>query len=250
MIKAIKDYAYHIVEYADSIWIPGGPDLHPAFYGEENTRSYPSWNYYREILEFSMTDAAIAMDKPILGICHGSQLVNVYYGGTLYQHVDGQSGITPELEILTYEGLLGSILEGPIRGPSYHHQAVKDLAPPLEVVAIYDGVVKATQATDGSKVMLCQFHPEYEEDKNSENILNQFIHLSSQEKILSTALSLSDVIDFGSPLGSVIESTNHKSQPASGSLFNTIIDYAMSFGFASSTIMSQLAHETNPIFCA
>ncbi|HRE32059.1 MAG TPA: gamma-glutamyl-gamma-aminobutyrate hydrolase family protein, partial [Candidatus Berkiella sp.] len=72
-INAIKAFAYDRLEKADAIWIPGGPDLHPEFYGENNTDSWPSSNYYREILEFSLTEAALALGKPILGICHGSQ---------------------------------------------------------------------------------------------------------------------------------------------------------------------------------
>jgi len=207
MINAIKAYAYKVLENADSVWIPGGPDLHPEFYGETNTASYiwGGYGYYREILEFSLTEAALALDKPILGICHGSQLVNVYLGGTLHQHVDGQSGITPELKIETHFGLIGSVIEGPTHGPSYHHQSVKDVAPTLEVVATYDGVIKATQATDGSKVMLCQFHPEYEHDKSSENILNQFLGLSAEDKMRSKIVELSDVVDFGTPISTLLE---------------------------------------------
>lgn len=213
MINSIKASAYQMMENADAVWIPGGPDLHPAFYGEQNIASYPHDDYYREILEFSLTEAALSMNKPILGICHGSQLVNVYYGGTLHQHVEGHGSITPELEVHTHDGLLGSVIDGPIRGPSYHHQAVKDVAHPLQVVASYEGVVKATQSTDGSKVMLCQFHPEYESDKNSENILNQFINLSAQDKVKAKAIQLSDVVDFGTSLGSILVDEAPIAQP-------------------------------------
>ncbi len=205
MIQTIKASAYQAMGNADAVWIPGGPDLHPEFYGEENTYSYPSYDYYREILEFSLTEAALKMDKPILGVCHGSQLVNVYYGGTLHQNVDGHGGgITPQLEVHTHDGLLGSVIDGPIHGPSYHHQAVKDVAHPLQVVATYNGVIKATQATDGSKMMLTQFHPEYEYDKNSENILNLFVDLSSEEKMRAKAIQISEVVDFGTSLESIL----------------------------------------------
>lgn len=207
LINAIKAYAYQVVENADSIWIPGGPDLHPQFYGEENTASY-IWEdagFYREILEFSLAEAALAFDKPIIGICHGSQLMNVYLGGTLHQHVDGQSGIIPKLNIETHAGLLGSVLEEEAHGPSYHHQAVKDLAPNLEVVATYNGVIKATQSTDGSKIMLCQFHPEHEHDKSSENILKQFMSLSAEDKMRSKIIEISDVVDFGTPIEKLLD---------------------------------------------
>lgn len=234
-INAIKAYAYEQMAMADSIWIPGGPDLHPEFYGEENNHSYPSYSYYREILEFSLTEAALALNKPIIGICHGSQLVNVYLGGTLHQHVDGQSGISPLLVVVTDQGLLGSVIHGDIEGPSYHHQAVKDVAPTLEVVATYDGVIKATQATDGSKVMLCQFHPEYEHDQNSENILHQFLNLSAEDKLLSTAIALSDVVDFGTPMNDVLTTlhdtpaSSHATITNSPNWFDTTLGYIASF---------------------
>lgn len=198
LINAIKDLAYKVIEKTDAVWIPGGPDVHPEFYGETNTHSWVSdHSYYREILEFSLTEAALAMNKTVFGVCHGSQLVNVYLGGTLHQHVPGHAGITPELTVETREGLLGSAIdEGSFRGPSYHHQAVKDLAPTLEVVATYGGVIKATQATDGNKIMLTQFHPEYETDQNSINILKQFVSVSSEAKMKEKMIELSDVIQF------------------------------------------------------
>lgn len=195
IINAIKEYAYQIMDIADGLWIPGGPDLHPEFYNEPNNESYPSYSYYREILEFSLSQAAITMDKPILGVCHGSQLMNVYLGGTLYQHVDTPYGYVT-LQAHKKEGLIGSVIEDNLIGPSYHHQAVKDIAKSLEVVATHDGIIKATQATDGKKIMLCQFHPENEADQSSINILNQFVNISSDQKIKSTMIKLSDVIEL------------------------------------------------------
>lgn len=233
IINAIKAYAYEQMIIADSIWIPGGPDLHPEFYGETNYHSDPSDNYYREILEFSLTEAALVLNKPIIGICHGSQLVNVYLGGTLHQHVDGQNGITPLLEVITHQGLLGSIIQGDIAGPSYHHQAVKEVAANLEVVATYNGVIKATQATDGSKVLLCQFHPEYEQDQNSENILRQFLNLSSEKKILSETIALSEVVDFGTPIADVLANLSkpglNDTKVADNSWFTSLTNYFISF---------------------
>lgn len=246
-INAIKAYAYEQMAIADSIWIPGGPDLHPEFYGEENNHSYPSYSYYREILEFSLTEAALALNKPIIGICHGSQLVNVYLGGTLHQHVDDQSGISPQLEVVTRQGLLGSVIHGDIQGPSYHHQAVKDVAPTLEVVATYNGVIKATQATDGSKLMLCQFHPEYEADQNSENILHQFLNLSAEDKLLSTAIALSDVVDFGTPMNDVL--TTLHDAPASNDTSSHWFDNALTYiaSFMPSFISVESTHMQNEI---
>ncbi|MGD9592936.1 MAG: gamma-glutamyl-gamma-aminobutyrate hydrolase family protein [Candidatus Berkiella sp.] len=213
LIKSIHDYAHHIMSSAQALWIPGGPDVHPEFYNESNTASYPSYSYYREILEFSLAQAAIEMNKPIIGICHGSQLMNVYLGGTLFQHIDTPSGHV----LLTshkQDGLIGSVIDDNLIGPSYHHQAVKDVAKSLEVVATSrDGVIKATQAIDGKSIMLCQFHPEYQADKSSVNILNQFVNISAEQNIKSKAIELADVLDLNHDIAglgsSPIQSTSN-----------------------------------------
>lgn len=252
MINAIKKIAYAAVENADAIWIPGGPDLHPEFYGEENTHSYVRQSYYREILEFSLTEAALAANKTILGVCHGSQLVNVYLGGTLHQHVDGQSGIIPILEVKTNDGLLGSVIDGPIMGPSYHHQAVKDVAPTLEVVATYNNVIKATQATDGSKVMLTQFHPEHERDQNSQNILRQFINLSSEDKIKSKMLELGDILHFdNNSIGHLLEQNLPPLASEAPIGLGTFIMDTFSSGLQyAATLPSMITHEIEQVIMA
>ncbi|HRE32058.1 MAG TPA: gamma-glutamyl-gamma-aminobutyrate hydrolase family protein, partial [Candidatus Berkiella sp.] len=132
--------------------------------------------------------------------------------------------------------------DGPIHGPSYHHQAVKDVAPTLEVVATYNGVIKATQATDGSKVMLCQFHPEYEYDKNSENILNQFMGISAENKILSKVIEISDIVDFGTPLDKIL--VDEPVLPAqTQNISTTVYNYFASFvpSFFTETIQTEIS---------
>ncbi|MBS0289669.1 MAG: gamma-glutamyl-gamma-aminobutyrate hydrolase family protein [Proteobacteria bacterium] len=211
IIKKIKDYAYSIMEKTDALWIPGGPDLHPEFYGEENISSYPPFSYYREILEFSLTDAAVALQKPILGICHGSQLVNVFLGGSLHQNVDGNSGISPDLDILTYKGPIGSALDknGSVLAPSYHHQAVNRVADSLEVVAKYKDVIKATQSKDGTPIMLTQYHPEHKADQNSINILDRFSDFSLNNALKKVTLKIADVLHIDSSfLNEASHSTN------------------------------------------
>lgn len=194
LINSIVEKAKAIMETSDALWVPGGPDLHPEFYGQENTASYSPYSYYREILEFALTEAAIEKSKPILGVCHGLQLVNVYLGGTLLQDVQGHTGIAPILTILTEEGPMGSAIKGNLKGPSYHHQAVDKIASTLEMVAQYNNVLKAAQSTSGSPIMLTQFHPEYEADQNNINILNKFINFSYDSAIKKKTIQLSDIL--------------------------------------------------------
>lgn len=228
LINQIKANAFEFMQENDALWIPGsGDDIHPEFYGQAQLpETDPSASYYREILEFALTEAAIALNKPILGICHGSQMVNVYLGGTLHQHVEGQWGIKPELTVLTDKGPLGSAIQGTILGPSYHHQAVDKVGEGLEVVAKYGDIVKATQANDAKPIMLCQFHPEYQVDQNSKNILQRFMDLSSESAVKTETLKISDLLHLDTHLfqdsseyTSIIEgSTAFVAQPVTSTL--------------------------------
>lgn len=76
------------VSECDGILVPGGlPDVDPALYGEENQGSM---NLDRELddLQLAVIDAAVKAKKPMLTICRGMQLVNVYFGGTLIQDLE------------------------------------------------------------------------------------------------------------------------------------------------------------------
>lgn len=71
----------------DGLILPGGlPDIAPANYGERNVSCH-TIEPELDIAQFRMLDTAVALNKPILGICRGHQLLNVYYGGTLIQDV-------------------------------------------------------------------------------------------------------------------------------------------------------------------
>ncbi len=83
---------YHTVEELDvnafdCLLLPGGQDINPARYGQENNGS-GVWNDELDELQLAFLDAAVKAGKPIFGICRGMQLMNVYFGGTLVQHIE------------------------------------------------------------------------------------------------------------------------------------------------------------------
>lgn len=86
-IVAIKEYAKTVLADKAGLWIPGdGDDIHPEFYHQVKTPSTDTAStYVKEILEFALIDEALKHDKPIMGVCHGSQIVNVFLGGDLMQ---------------------------------------------------------------------------------------------------------------------------------------------------------------------
>lgn len=169
------------VQMCDGIIISGGEDLHPSFYGETvhhtmgNIESKERTSWERRLIE-KCDERGIR----ILGVCYGEQLLNVHYGGTLYQDIKEQCGSdmdhgTPgksAMHKVTFEqDFLGYKAGDTITSASRHHQAVRDLAPGFSVVArTDDGIVEAIAGKGHFGV---QWHAE--SDDSGELIYKKFV---------------------------------------------------------------------------
>jgi putative glutamine amidotransferase len=192
-VASIKTYAEITMQSLDALWLPGGPDVAAEFYGHA---SQEAPNYLREVVEFALIEQAYFQEKPIIGVCHGSQIINVYFGGTLLEDVPGHWGVIQSLNPLQTQGILGEKIEGEILGVSVHHQAVGELADIFEPVLEYDGIIKASQTQSGSPILLFQFHPEYGLDENNLALLETFFDLASSPSVapkLGDVLALNDI---------------------------------------------------------
>lgn len=200
-IVGIKQIAKDMIDNVDGLWIPGeGYDIHPAFYGE-STQYYtsPSYSYTREMFEFALIEEALHQNKPLIGVCHGAQMINVFLDGDLHQHVENQwddQYLTVEIS----EGIIGDAIKDGIWGESMHHQAMRHVGKGLEVVASYQGIIKACQADNGAPIFLTQFHPEYMGDQANKNIVNNFVKASNKSNAHTTALELGDILNIDSKL--------------------------------------------------
>ena len=96
---------------ADALILSGGEDVDPARYGEAVLDSTVEVNAPRDTSDFLLAAEAMRRGIPILGICRGSQLLNVFFGGSLYQDLPGQIGSLPESDG-------GDSLSEPTRGGS------------------------------------------------------------------------------------------------------------------------------------
>lgn len=161
------------VEKVDGILISGGCDINSLLYGEKPIEKQGSINKERDKFEVSLIKYAIQLKKPILGICRGLQILNVVFGGTLYQdlsficnsninHFQKSRTITEAHTVnITKGSKLYEILGEKIATNSFHHQAVKEIAPGFIVSAISeDNIIEAIEKEGKDFIVGVQWHPE------------------------------------------------------------------------------------------
>lgn len=168
----LRDYAKHL----DGLVLQGGADVSPQSYSEQATRPEWSGDRARDMYELELLHEFIEADKPVLGICRGCQLINVAFGGTLYQDIasDVPSAIAHVNEL--YDSHRHSIHfpEGSSLGTlfasqaaplvnSIHHQAVRTIGRDLNIEAVsgQDEIVEAIRYRKANFVMGLQWHPEF-----------------------------------------------------------------------------------------
>jgi putative glutamine amidotransferase len=169
-----------LIASADGLLLTGGADVEPSRYGESED---PAAGVYttpeRDAMEWELLEAARTARLPVLAICRGHQVVNAFLGGTLWQDL-GQLGgdvrrdhdpdetdrrrLAHGVDVGSGSDPLSALLRShaPFSVNSLHHQAVRDLAAELQVVATSpDGVVEAMALRDPSWwLWAVQWHPE------------------------------------------------------------------------------------------
>jgi putative glutamine amidotransferase len=188
----LADYA----ELLDGLVLEGGSDMWPGSYGE--TPMKPEWNgdRIRDEYEIALLRAFIDAGKPVLGVCRGLQVLNVAFGGTLYQDITTQkAGARAHRDASVYDQHFHSIefVEGTRLAQLYpgvrtatvnsvHHQGIRDLARDFVVEAVSpdDGIVEAFRWTGPSYVAAVQWHPEFHDWQRTDllsgdPLLNDFL---------------------------------------------------------------------------
>ena len=196
-IENIEDIK-QLSENFDGFLFTGGPDIDPAYYHEEKKENCGDLTPYRDTLESQLFKEVYALNKPILGICRGHQLLNVLCGGTLYQDLPAQypseiNHRSPDAFMILQHnvrclrtGKLYSVTgKESLKVSSIHHQAVKKLACGFKASAFADDGVIESIESDSEHIWGVQFHPELQAVEGDEAMKKLFVYFISQARTLS-----------------------------------------------------------------
>jgi len=170
-IRPESGRAGQILDQIDALLLAGGGDIDPALFGGEPSEAQLV-DRDRDELELALIRGALDRDMPILGICRGIQILNVFQGGSVRNlRSDAELAATHGIDLDSMDAhsveiaagsKLGQLLgAGPRRVNSFHGQAVGEVGPGLDVAArTPDGVVEAIEMPDRPFVIGIQWHPE------------------------------------------------------------------------------------------
>jgi putative glutamine amidotransferase len=193
----IADY----VAALDGLVLQGGADVSPLTYGEQPVK--PAWegDRVRDVYEIDLVRQFVAAGKPVLGICRGLQLINVAFGGSLYQdipeqhanpiahyHADHYDQLFHPIRFVESSGLAARY-PGVTRARvnSIHHQAVRKLGKDLvvEALSVPDEIVEAIRWQGPGYVLGVQWHPEFHDPSDPQlldggPLLREFLEAAEQ----------------------------------------------------------------------
>ena len=164
-----------VMKRLDGIILIGGGDIHPSYYKEEPIEQMGEVDPLRDEYDIALIRMAHNFNVPMLGICRGEQLINVAFGGSLYQDIPTQhpdtsichqqeapsNVATHEINILPDSELASIVDTTKLMTNSHHHQAVKQVAPGFRIVAwSTDSIPEAIESAEEYPIWGVQFHPE------------------------------------------------------------------------------------------
>lgn len=182
-----------VIDDYDGLLLCGGNDIDPIFYNEEINGSVDI-DAMRDKAEFALVKAFVEQKKPIMGICRGYQLLNIAFGGNMYQHISNADMHSSDNGDVVHKvtAKKGSVLCD-LYGEeffvnSHHHQALKNVAQCFEVIAKSDNTIEGI-AHKELPIFGVQWHPErmcFDEKRadtvDSADLFGYFVNLCKNNK--------------------------------------------------------------------
>jgi putative glutamine amidotransferase len=171
------DSALRMLEKCSGLLMSGGADVHPGYYGQPEDTVLCEIDFYRDTLEMAILEKANRLNMPVFGVCRGLQVLNVFYGGSLYPdiperfdtsvvHRTSDRSFDAMHPVSPVEGSWLKALTGVSSGEvnSMHHQGIHRLALPLKASAYSpDSLIEAIERIETDMapfLMAVQWHPE------------------------------------------------------------------------------------------
>lgn len=159
----------------DGLLLTGGGDIDPTLFGEEPLLGLGSIVPERDLFEVALIQKMLELNKPVLGICRGAQILSIAMGGDMYQDIYSQKDgplLQHDQQAPNWHGshfvevTEGSLLHKTVgvdrfKVNSYHHQALRNMPVGFIVSGVAsDGVIESFESTKHPFVMGVQWHPE------------------------------------------------------------------------------------------
>lgn len=186
-----------VANVCDGFLFTGGPDISPFRFQEEMIQQCGVVVPERDKMEEDLFSLAMETKKPIFGICRGIQVLNVFLGGTLYQDIpaqlhgaiqlahsqnSGNSVLSHSVKVDKDSLLHHIVMKEYMQVNSFHHQAIKDLAPSLKLAGVApDSLIEAVYLPGKTFFLGVQWHPEhlFRTNEDALNIFTSFINACS-----------------------------------------------------------------------
>ncbi|MFI3296627.1 MAG: membrane dipeptidase [bacterium] len=177
------EYLTEVIKSVDGLLLTGGGDLDPSFWGEKIIPESGVPSLLRDKYDITLVQLARRYSLPILGICRGMQVINVAFGGSLYQDIYVQNeepllqhsqecdkGLTSHKITINSDTLLHRVIgKLELDVNTIHHQAVKFIPPELDAEAFAtDGIIEAIEMPH-YRILAVQWHPEHLQKEHSEH---------------------------------------------------------------------------------
>jgi len=183
------------LELVDGLLMSGGLDINPQYYNQDFLGGINLISPERDRNEWTILEEYLSTGKPLLGVCRGMQMINIFLGGTLYQdmrHISGtllnhRQNYLPELEVHRVEIAENSILDNlfgrELLTNSFHHQAVDKLGRDLKVTGTTsDNIIEAFEGVRDGFLLGVQWHPEMMTARGNKNMLKIFEKFVQESK--------------------------------------------------------------------